>query len=102
MAFNYPIGSGGRPAPKKAAAAPVAEHEEPDGDEGMDSADPHEVVQEHGPAAEVTVTHDHEGGKHSVHSRHGDGHEHHAEHASAAEAHQHATCLGGECGCGGM
>jgi hypothetical protein len=104
MAFNYPIGSQGKPEKKpmaKQSAGPAVAQEEPQGEDGMDSQDPHQVVAEHGPAEEVTVNHDHESGMHSVHSKHG-GHEHHSEHASASEAHQHATCLGGECSCGAM
>ena len=77
--------------------------EEPDGghDEPM-GEDPHGVVQQHGPAVEVNVMHDHQGGKHSVHSMHQDGHEHESEHGSAKEAGQHGMCLGGDCDCGGM
>lgn len=59
------------------------------------SEDPTQVAAEHGPAHEVHIQHDHEGGKHSVHSKHGDGHEHHSEHGSAGEAHQHAAKLSG-------
>lgn len=63
---------------------------EPDGDEA-----PEQVAQEHGPAMEVHVQHDHEGGMHHVHSMHPDGHEHHSDHASAEEAHEHGKKLAG-------
>jgi hypothetical protein len=59
------------------------------------SEDPTQVAAEHGPAHEIHMQHDHEGGKHSVHSKHGDGHEHHSEHNSAHEAHQHAQQVAG-------
>lgn len=61
---------------------------------GMEQS-PEEVVQQHGPATEVHVQHDHEGGSHHVHSKHKSGHEHHSQHGSAHEAHQHASTLGG-------
>lgn len=71
--------------------------EEPDG--GHEGAeDPHQVVAEHGPAANVEI--DHTAG-HEVHSTHGDGHQHHSQHGSAKEAHQHGMCLSGDCDCGG-
>lgn len=52
-----------------------------------------EVAASHGPAHEVHITHDHEGGTHHVHSLHADGHEHHSDHGSAGEAHDHAKEL---------
>jgi len=52
-----------------------------------------EVAAAHGPAHEVHITHDHEGGAHHVHSVHPDGHEHHSDHGSAGEAHDHAKEL---------
>lgn len=71
--FNYPVGSGGKPEPKKQM------HEEPDADDmgGMDAGqeDPEMVAMEHGPAIE-----------HHVHTVHGDGHEHHSVHGSPEEA----------------
>jgi hypothetical protein len=82
---------------------------EPDADEmggasdmdqdDMGQQDPHQVVEQHGPAQEVTIQH---GAGHTVDSMHGDGHQQHSEHGSAAEAHKHATCLGGGCDCGAM
>ena len=67
------------------------------GDE-QGSEDPSQVSQEHGPAVEVNVMHDHESGQHHVHSMHPDGHEHTSQHGSAEEAHEHAKKLAG----GGM
>ena len=64
---------------------------EPDGDEQS----PEQVAQEHGPAVEVNVMHNHEAGQHSVHSKHQDGHEHQSEHGSVDEAHDHAKKLAG-------
>jgi hypothetical protein len=80
----------------------VAEMNEPDGDEGAEPGmeDPHAVVDQHGPAQQVTVSH--EGGKHHVSSMHGDGHQHESDHESAAMAHDHGKCLSGDCDCGGM
>lgn len=66
--------------------------------EGGDEQDGSAVAQEHGPAQEVNVQHQHEAGQHHVHSMHPDGHEHHSDHASAEEAHEHGKKLAG----GGM
>jgi len=54
-----------------------------------------QMAAEHGPAQEVHITHDHEGGMHHVHSVHADGMEHHSDHASADEAHMHAAHAAG-------
>lgn len=54
-----------------------------------------QVAAEHGPAHEIHMTHDHEGGVHHVHSVHGDGYEHHADHQSAEHAHTHAAHAAG-------
>jgi hypothetical protein len=59
------------------------------------------MAAEHGPAVEITVQHDHEGGSHTVRARHPDGHEHESEHGSAAEAHRYAADCAGS-GDGGM
>ena len=67
---------------------------EPDGDEQA----PEQVAAEHGPATDVMIHHEHEGGQHEVHSMHPDGHEHKSMHGSAEEAHEHAKKLAG----GGM
>lgn len=61
------------------------------GEGGQD--DPAQVAQEHGPAVEVNIMHNHESGQHHVHSKHPDGHEHQAEHPSAEEAHEHGKML---------
>lgn len=45
------------------------------------------LAEEHGPAIQVHMTHDHEQGIHHVHSIHGDGFENHSDHGTAAEAH---------------
>jgi hypothetical protein len=67
------------------------------GEVGQD--DPHQVMQEHGPAMETHTEHPPEGqeGPHMAHSMHPDGHEHHSQHASGKEAHEHAMCLSGHC-----
>jgi hypothetical protein len=73
------------------AAEPVEEkHEEEENKEGQ-----HPVVQAHGKAASVHITHDHEAGKHHVHSHHSDGHENLSEHGSAQEAHEEGGKLAG-------
>lgn len=77
-------------AAKQPSPQPVAQS---DGD--MDD-DPQQVAEEHGPAVEVTIQHNHEAGQHQVHSKHPDGHEHHSEHGSAQDAHEHAKKLAGE------
>ena len=54
------------------------------------------MAQQHGPAQEIHMTHDHASGAHSVHVVHPDMHEHESQHGSAAEAHKFATdCAGG-------
>ena len=63
--------------------------------EEMGEQDGSAIAQEHGPAHEVHMMHDHEGGRHEVHSMHPDGHEHHSEHGSAEEAHEHGKKLAG-------
>ncbi len=89
-----------RSAARNAGGAKVAERndplEQPAGDGG--SEDGSQVAQEHGPAQEVHMMHDHEGGMHHVHSMHPDGHTHQSEHGSVEEAHEHAKKLAG----GGM
>lgn len=70
---------------------PLAQPAQPEHEMGGES--PEAVAQEHGPAHEVHMTHDHEGGQHHVHSMHPDGHEHHSDHGSAEEAHDHAKGL---------
>jgi hypothetical protein len=66
---------------------------QPGGEESMGESSPEQVAQEHGPAVEVNVMHNHEAGEHHVHSKHPDGHEHHSDHASAGDAHDHAKML---------
>ena len=66
------------------------------GDGGeMGNDDPGQVAQEHGPAEQVHMMHNHEAGEHHVHSMHPDGHEHHSMHGSVDEAHEHAKKLAG-------
>lgn len=55
-----------------------------------------QVAQEHGPAVEVNIQHDHANGQHHVHSAHQDGHQHTSTHGSAGEAHDHAKKLAGD------
>src|SRR5271170_1577245 len=69
--------------------------QQPAGEQEMGQEDGSAVAEEHGPAHEVHMMHDHEGGMHSVHSMHPDGHEHHSEHGSAEEAHEHGKELAG-------
>jgi hypothetical protein len=60
--------------------------------EGVDAG---AVAAEHGPAENVTIHHDHQGGKHVVVSRHPDGHMNLSQHKSHAEAHEAAKQLSG-------
>src|ERR1700753_2443377 len=87
-------GAQGRMDPLGTPGTTTAEGE----DQGGEA--PEQVAEAHGPAHEVHMMHDHEGGMHRVHSKHPDGHEHHSEHGSADEAHEHASKLAG-CGMGG-
>lgn len=95
--FNYPIGSGN--APMKMAKAPKMNPSEQDemrmGDDGEEPEDGAEIAEQHGPATEVHVQHEHEAGMHHVRSVHPDGHEHHSDHESAEAAHEHARKLAG-------
>lgn len=52
-----------------------------------------QIAQEHGPAHEVHIMHDHEGGQHHVMSMHPDGHQHESTHESAEKAHEHGKKL---------
>lgn len=69
---------------------------QPDGE--PDEQDGAQIAQEHGPAHEVHMQHDHEGGQHHVMSMHPDGHQHESMHGSVEEAHEHGKKLAG----GGM
>jgi hypothetical protein len=60
--------------------------------EGVDAG---AVAAEHGPAENVTIHHDHQGGKHVVVSRHPDGHMNLSQHKSHTEAHEAAKQLSG-------
>lgn len=62
---------------------------------GEQEQDGSQVAQEHGPAVEINMMHDHEGGMHHVRSAHPDGHMHESQHGSAGEAHEHAKKLAG-------
>ena len=98
--FNYPIGSGGKPAAKKKAPMAPEQEMQAGGEEPEEGS---AIAEEHGPAHEVHITHDHAAGAHHVHSMHPDGHEHHSDHASVEEAHEHGKQLasGGEEGAEG-
>lgn len=63
--------------------------------EGMEPQDGAAMAQEHGPATDLQIHHEHEAGVHTVHAVHPDGHEHDTEHGSADEAHKYAAdCAG--------
>ena len=89
MAFNYPIGKGGAPA-KKMAKSPVSEPDEMQGEEPEDGA---AIAEEHGPATEVHIQHEHEMGAHHVTSEHPDGYHYESDNESAAATHDHAKKL---------
>lgn len=93
--FNYPMGSGGKPPAKKPAPAPVAAEPEQEMGEAEDGA---QIAEEHGPAHEVHIQHDHEAGQHHVTSEHPDGHHHESDHEDAKHAHEHAAKLAGVAG----
>ena len=90
--FNPPFGSGGKSVSKPMAKAPMAA---PGGEMPGETEDGASVAQEHGPAVEVNVTHEHEIGSHHVRSAHPDGHMHESDHGSAEEAHEHGKKLAG-------
>jgi len=79
----------------EAGGAGVMERTDPLAQPGGGSEDGAEIAEEHGPAHEIHMTHDHEAGAHHVQSMHPDGHEHHSDHASVEEAHEHAKKLAG-------
>lgn len=89
--FNAPFGSGGKSVSKPMAKSPMQQPMEGGGEEQDGGA----VAQEHGPAVEVKVTHEHEIGSHHVRSSHPDGHMHESYHGSAEEAHEHGKKLAG-------
>ena len=80
---------------KGPSAPPQEEGGDPAGDGGQDGA---AMAQQHGPAVQIDIQHNHEAGQHSVHAQHPDGHSHESQHGSAAEAHKFA----GDCAGGGM
>ena len=63
-------------------------HEDSKRAEHVEAPAPHEVAQEHGPATDVHIEHDHAKGEHKVTSTHEDGHKHESVHSSAAEAYE--------------
>lgn len=66
-----------------------------DGDSMEQGSDGAAMAQQHGPAVQIDIQHNHEGGQHSVHVSHPDGHSHESQHGSAAEAHKYAgDCAG--------
>ena len=73
--------------------------QQPGAEEMGGGEDPHQVMEEHGPAMQTHTEHPPEGqeGPHMAHSMHPDGHEHHSEHADGKAAHEHAMCLSGHC-----
>lgn len=94
--FNAPFGTGGKsvikqPMAKSPAGSAIANEEGHGGEEQDGSA----VAEQHGPAVQVSVEHEHEMGVHHVSSQHPDGHQHHSDHNSAEEAHEHGKKLAG-------
>lgn len=84
----------------KGPSATPREHDpSPDGEGEMEGgSDGAAMAQQHGPAVQIDIQHNHEAGQHSVHAMHPDGHSHESQHGSAAEAHSFA----GDCAGGGM
>jgi hypothetical protein len=87
----------GKPAGARAEmhAINAGPEEAAGGQADMANGDPGQMAEEHGPANEVNITHDHESGTHHTHIRHADGFEHHKDHASADHAHHHAAMAAG-------
>ena len=93
--FNYPMGGGNKPAAKK---APMAKATMQGGQSEMKGQEPEDgaaIAEQHGPATEVHVMHEHEMGVHHVTSEHADGHHHESDHESAEAAHEHGKKLAG-------
>jgi len=61
--------------------------------EQVSTPEPHAVAEEHGPATDVHIEHDHAKGEHKVTSTHEDGHKHESVHSSAAEAYEAGGAL---------
>jgi len=72
-----------------------AQEESAEPEQGNDGA---ALAQQHGPAVQIDIQHNHEQGQHVVHVSHPNGHSHESQHGSAAEAHKFA----GDCAGGGM
>ncbi len=82
------------PAAKPQTSPDPEDGQQEDGAEG--AQDGTAMLQEHGPAMQVAIDHDHENNMHRVHVLHQDGTEHETEHGSPAEAHRFAAdCAGG-------
>lgn len=84
-----------RQAPEKQAGDDGGDYNEGAEDEMQGGQDGSAMAAEHGPAVEINMQHDHEGGRHTVHAVHPDGHEHESEHGSADEAHKFAAAVSG-------
>lgn len=82
-----------QPAPGAGAAGDGGMDDGMGGDE--EPQDGAALAAEHGPATELNIVHDHEGGHHKVHAVHPDGHAHDTEHPTADEAHQFAAAAAG-------
>jgi hypothetical protein len=96
MAFNWPMGSAGKPPAKKPPMGkPPAEPEQEMGEGQQEPEDGAEIAQMHGPAHDVHIQHEHEMGSHHVTSEHPDGHHHESDHESAEAAHEHGKKLAG-------
>ena len=98
MAFNYPVGSAGKPPAKKKPMAKKPEPysiQSPEQVAGSEPEDGAQLAEMHGPAVEVNIQHEHEMGAHHVTSHHPDGHMHESDHESAPAAHEHAKKLAG-------
>ncbi len=95
--FNHPIGSSNAPKKKPQGASPMAQSAAMPGAppemEGAEPEDGAQIAEQHGPATEVHVMHEHEMGAHHVSSTHPDGHQHTSDHGSVEEAHEHAKKL---------
>lgn len=94
--FVPPFGTAGTGAKKPMAKKPMPMAGAPAMGEGEgEPEDGAQIAEQHGPATEVHVQHEHEMGVHHVTSEHPDGHHHESDHESAEKAHEHGKKLAG-------
>ena len=94
--FVAPYGTaGGKPPAKKPMAQAPMAGAPAMGEGEAEPEDGAQIAEQHGPATEVHIQHEHEMGVHHVVSEHPDGHHHESDHESAEKAHEHGKKLAG-------